>query len=83
MWRAIRGRTWIVLVPKVGGKEGGMEEWDLVEEFFNRIRDQRYLCFFNTKLCQADYFIELLNLGAGSRLVGTTAPGCTTTLMGI
>ena len=23
----------------MGGKEGETEEWDLVEEFFNRIRD--------------------------------------------
>ena len=27
------------MVPKVGGKEGQMEECDLVEEFFHRIRD--------------------------------------------
>ena len=27
------------LVPSQGGKEGEMEEWDLVEEFFNRIRE--------------------------------------------
>ena len=34
-----KGRQrWIVLVEKKGGKEGGMEEWDLVEEFFSRIR---------------------------------------------
>ena len=37
-------RTWedlddIVLVEKKGGKEGEMEEWDLVEEFLSRIRD--------------------------------------------
>ena len=30
---------WIVLVEKHGGKEGEMEEWDLVEELFNRIRE--------------------------------------------
>ena len=32
-------KRWIVLVPKVGGKEGQMEEWDLVEEFFHRIQN--------------------------------------------
>ena len=32
-------KRWIVLVPKVGGMEGQMEEWDLVEEFFHRIQD--------------------------------------------
>ena len=26
-------------MPKVGGKEGEMEEQDLVEEFFSRIQD--------------------------------------------
>ena len=25
-------KRYIVLVPKLGGKEGEMEEWDLVEE---------------------------------------------------
>ena len=29
------------LVPKAGGKEGEMEEWDLVEELFNWIYDAR------------------------------------------
>ena len=38
-------KRWIVLVEKKRGKEGEMEEWDLVEErdlvegFFNRIRE--------------------------------------------
>ena len=32
-------KRWIVLVPKVGGKEGQMEEWDLVEEVLHRIQD--------------------------------------------
>ena len=27
------------MVPKVGGKDGELEEWDLVEEFFQRIQD--------------------------------------------
>ena len=29
----------LVLVEKKGGKKGEMKEWDLVAEFFNRIRD--------------------------------------------
>ena len=29
-----------VLVPKVGGKEGEMEEWDLVEEFFSQEEEE-------------------------------------------
>ena len=35
------GKRWIVLVEKQGGKEGEMEEWDLVEEFFNRKRRRK------------------------------------------
>ena len=31
----------IVLVPQVGGKEGQMEEWDFVEEFFHRFQDPK------------------------------------------
>ena len=27
------------MVPQVGGKEGELEEWDLVEEFFQRIQN--------------------------------------------
>ena len=32
-------KRWIVLVERKGGKEGGMEEWDLVGEFFHRVQD--------------------------------------------
>ena len=32
-------RRLIILVPKVGGNEGELEEWDLVEEFFQRIQN--------------------------------------------
>ena len=41
MWRpeAKRGQKWIALVPKVRGKEGVMEDWDLVEEFLSWIRE--------------------------------------------
>ena len=38
-WEDLDNNKWIVLVEKEGGKEGEMEEWDLVEEFFNRIQD--------------------------------------------
>ena len=38
-WEALDDKRWIVLVPKVGGTEGELEEWDLVEEFFQRIQD--------------------------------------------
>ena len=38
-WEDIDDQRWIILVEKKGGKEGEMEEWDLVEEFFSRIRD--------------------------------------------
>jgi len=38
-WEDLDDKRWIVLVEKQGGKEGEMEEWDLVEEFFNRIRE--------------------------------------------
>ena len=38
-WEDLDDKRWIVLVPKVGGKEGQMEEWELVEEFFHRIQD--------------------------------------------
>ena len=38
-WEDLDDKRWIVLVEKKGGKEGEMEEWDLVEEFFNRIQD--------------------------------------------
>ena len=39
-WEDLDDKRWIVLIEKEGGKEGEMEEWDLVEEFFNRIRKQ-------------------------------------------
>ena len=38
-WKDLDNNKWFVLVEKEGGKEGEMEEWDLVEEFFNRIQD--------------------------------------------
>ena len=38
-WEDLDDKRWIILVEKKGGKEGEMEEWDLVEEFFSRIRD--------------------------------------------
>ena len=38
MWEDLDDKRWIVLVEKKWGKEGEMEEWDLVKEFFNRIR---------------------------------------------
>ena len=38
-WEDLDDKRWIVLVEKQGGNEGEMEEWDLVEEFFNRIRE--------------------------------------------
>ena len=38
-WEDLDDKRWIILVEKQGGKEGEMEEWDLVEEFFNRIRE--------------------------------------------
>ena len=31
-WKGLDGKRWIVLVSNVGGKEGEMEEWDLIEE---------------------------------------------------
>ena len=35
-----RERAWMTrLVQKEGGKEGEMEEWELVEEFFSRIHE--------------------------------------------
>ena len=30
-WRDLDGKRWILLGEKEGGKEGEMEEWDLVE----------------------------------------------------
>ena len=39
MWEDLDDKRWIVLFQKEGSKEGEMEEWDLVEEFFSRIRD--------------------------------------------
>ena len=36
---AAEAATWMIMVPKVGGKEGELEECDLVEEFFQRIQD--------------------------------------------
>ena len=38
-WEDLDDKRWVVLVEKQGDKEGEMEEWDLVEEFFNRIRE--------------------------------------------
>ena len=38
-WEDLDGKRWIILVPKVRAKEGEMEEWDLVEEFFHRIQN--------------------------------------------
>ena len=38
-WENLDDKNWIVLVEKKEGKEGEMEEWDLVEEFFSRIQD--------------------------------------------
>ena len=34
MWKDLDDKRWIVLVSNMGGKEGEMEEWDLIEEFF-------------------------------------------------
>ena len=31
-WEDLDDKMWIILVSKVGGKEGELEEWDLVDE---------------------------------------------------
>ena len=38
-WEDLDDKRWIVQVERKGGKEGEMEELDLVEDFFSQIRD--------------------------------------------
>ena len=62
-WEDLDDKKWIVLVEKKGGKEGEMEEWDLVEEFFHRIQDPtRMRKKRNGEITSSDFVISLVSM---------------------